>query len=202
MDVCIVSHDGERLVHRNMTAAPDPFLKVITPDRDGLVVAVECPFTWYGLADLCAQEDMPFVLGQALSMKAMHGGQAKNDRIDSQKMATLLRGGLLPNASVYPAEMRASRDWLRRRTHLLRNRAALLAPVQTTNRQDNLPAIGKTIAYKANRAGVAERFDDPAVQKTMALDRELITSDDQRRSDLERCILNTAKHHDAQTLSL
>ena len=46
MYVCIVSHDGEMLVHRNMQAAPEPFLKAIAPYRDGLVVAVECIFTW------------------------------------------------------------------------------------------------------------------------------------------------------------
>jgi len=31
-------------------------------------------------------------------MKAIHGGKAKNDTIDSQKSAALLRGGLLPKA--------------------------------------------------------------------------------------------------------
>ncbi len=44
---CILSQDGEILVHRNMKAAPEPFLKAVAPYRDGLVVAVECIFTWY-----------------------------------------------------------------------------------------------------------------------------------------------------------
>ena len=57
----------------------------------------------------------------------------------------------------------------------MRKRAELLAHVQQTNSQYNLPEIGKKIAYKANREGVAERFDDPAVQKTLAVDLELIT---------------------------
>jgi hypothetical protein len=202
MYVCILSQDGEMLVHRNMKAAPEPFLKAIAPYRDGLVVAVECIFTWYWLADLCAQEDIPFVLGHALYMKAIHGGKAKNDKIDSQKIATLLRGGMLPKAYVYPAGMRATRDLLRRRTHLMRKRAELLAHVQNTNAQYNLPEIGKNIAYKANREGVAERFDDPAVQKTIEVDLALITYDDQMLSDLELFIINTAKQHDANTLYL
>jgi len=108
-----------------MKAAPEPFLKAVAPYRDGLVVAVECIFTWYWLADLCAAQGMPFVLGHALYMKAMHGGKAKNDKIDSPKIAALLRGGLLPQAYVDPAAMRATRDLLRRRTHLRRKRAAL-----------------------------------------------------------------------------
>ena len=55
-------------------------------------------------------------------MKAIHGGKAKNDKIDAHKIAVLLRGGMLPQAYVYPAEMRATRDLLRRRMHLMRKR--------------------------------------------------------------------------------
>ena len=107
-------------------------------------------FTWYWLADLCAEHGLPFVLGQALDMKALHGGTATNDQIDAQNIAVLLRGGMLPQASVSPAERRATRDLLRRRMPLARKRGALLAHVQNTNRQSNLPALGKKIADKTN----------------------------------------------------
>ena len=202
MYVCLMNHNGEILLHRNMKAAPEPFLKAMAPYREGLVVAVECIFTWYWLADLCAQEGIAFVLGHALYMKAIHGGKAKNDKIDSQKIAVLLRGGMLPQAYVYPAPMRATRDLLRRRIHLMRKRAELLAHVQNTNSQYNLPEIGKKIAYKANRDGVAERFADPAVQKSIEVDLTLITHYDQLLTDLELAILKAAKHHDANTLYL
>ena len=135
MYVCVLSQDGEIRLHRNMKAAPEPFLKAVAPYRDGLVVAVECIFTWYWLADLCAQEGIPFVLGHALYMKAIHDGKAKNDKIDSQKIAALLRGGMLPQADVYPAQMRATRDLLRRRTHLMRKPSELLAHVHNTHSQ-------------------------------------------------------------------
>jgi hypothetical protein len=202
LDVCLVRQEGARLVHRHMPAAPAPFLTAMAPYCDGLGVAVACLFTWYGLADLCAQAGMPFVLGHALSMTAMHGGKAKNDTIDSQQIATLLRGGRLPQAYVSPAERRAPRAVLRRRPHLMRKRAALLAHVPHSNAHANVPDIGKQIAYKAQRAGVAERFDAPAVQKPMAVDLALLTSDAQMRSDLARFMRKTAKQHDAPTLYL
>jgi hypothetical protein len=97
-------------------------------------------------------------------MKAIHGGKAQNDTIDAQKIAVLLRGGMVPQAYVYPAAMRATRDLLRRRMHLMRTRAELLAHIQNTNSQDHLPEIRKKIADKANRVGVAERSPEPAVQ--------------------------------------
>src|SRR2546425_2761259 len=151
MYVCILDGGGQVLVHRNVKATAETFLEIVAPYRDDLVVAAECMFTWYWLADVCAAEGIVFVLGHALSMKAIHGGKTKNDKIDSQKIAVLLRGGLLPQAYVYLAAMRATRDLLRRRTPLMRNRAELLAHIQNTNSQYNLPELGKKIAYKATR---------------------------------------------------
>jgi transposase len=199
MYLCILNQAGEIVLHRQMKAAPEPFLKAIAPYRDDLVVCVECIFTWYWLADLCAQEGMPFVLGHALYMKAIHGGKAKNDKIDAHKIAVLLRGGMLPQTYVYPAEMRATRDLLRRRMHLMRKRAELLAHIQNTNSQYNLPEIGKKLAYKANRDGVAERFPEPAIQKSIAVDLTLIDTYDRLLTDLELDLVKTAKAHDAQT---
>jgi transposase len=158
------------------------------------------PGTW--LADLCAHAGIPCVLGHALSMQAIHGGKATHDTIDSHKIAALLRGGMLPQADVYPAARRATRDLLRRRMHLARKRAELLAHVQKTNSQYTLPAIGNKLASKANRDGVAERFADPAVQNSLAVALALIRYDDELLREVELTIRKTAKHHDANTLSL
>jgi transposase len=110
MYVCILDAGGQVLVHRNVQSTPEAFLEIVAPYREDLVVAAECMFTWYWLADVCAAERVAFVLGHALAMKAIHGGKAKNDKIDSHKIASLLRGGLLPQAYVYPAGMRSTRD--------------------------------------------------------------------------------------------
>ena len=200
MSLCVLHQDGEILVHRNMPAGPAPFLKAIAPSREDLVVCVACLFPWYWRADLCARDGLPLVLGPALSRKAMHGGKAQNDTMAAQNMAVRRRGGMLPHASGYPADMRATRDLLRRRIPRMRKRAELLTHVQQTNCQYNLPEIGKKIAYKANRAGVAERFPDPAVQKSIEVDLALIDSYDQLLRDLELAIVTTAKQHDANTL--
>ena len=87
-------------------------------------------------------------------MKAIHGAKAKNDRIDSHKIAVLLKGGALPMSHVYPATMRATRDLLRRRLHFVRQRGHLLAHVQNTYHQYNRESPGKRIAYPANRDGL------------------------------------------------
>ena len=42
-----------------------------------------------------------FLVGHAYYMKAIHGGKAKNDKIDANKIARLLRGGNFPLAYAY-----------------------------------------------------------------------------------------------------
>jgi hypothetical protein len=135
-------------------------------------------------------------------MKAIHGGKATHDTIDAHTSAVWLRGGMLPQAYGYPAAMRATRDRLRRRRSLTRKRAALLAHIQNTNSQYHRPAIGKKLADKANRDGVAERCPDPAVQKSLEVDLALLGSYDPRLNALEWHLVNAAKPHDAHTLYL
>ena len=155
MYVVVTDQAGRVLVERNMKTNAAEWLGLIEPYREDLVVAVECIFTWYWLADLCAKEGIHFVLGHALYMKAIHGGKAKNDKIDAHKIAGLLRGGLLPYAYVYPAQMRSTRDLLRRRLHLVRKRAELLSHILNTNSQCNLPDFGGRIAAASTTRSTA-----------------------------------------------
>ena len=196
MYVCIL--DQARRDSRStriFAARPDPFLEAVAPYRDDLVVAVECIFTWYWLADLCAEEGIPFVLGHALYMKAIHGGKAKNDRIDAHKIAALLRGGMLPQAYVYPRQMRSTRDLLRRRLHLVRNRGQLLAHIQNTNHQYNLPPFARSSPTQATEKASPSSSTTRASRKRRGrprADRPL------RRliRDLELFIVRMAKEHE------
>ena len=122
MYVCILNQAGETLTHRKLPCKPDELLRTLQPYREDLVVGVECLFCWYWVADLCEEQDISFLLGHAYYMKAIHGGKSKNDRIDSHKIAALLRGGNFPLAYVYPRAMRATRDLLRRRLLFARKR--------------------------------------------------------------------------------
>jgi hypothetical protein len=81
------------------------------------------------------------MLGDALDRKAIHGGKAKTDKIDAHKIAVLFRGGILPQANVYPKRMRETRGLLRRRTFLVRRRAEALVHLSATNRQYNQPPV-------------------------------------------------------------
>lgn len=203
MYICVLDHEsGDVLLHRNLRCDPERFLEAVAPYRADLVVCTECIFCWYWLADLCAREGITFVLGHALYMKAIHGGKAKNDRVDSRKIAVLLRAGALPQAYVYPPEMRAPRDLLRRRLFFVRKRGELFAHVRTTFHQYNLPAPSGQLLYQCNRAKVPDAFDDPIVRTSVEADLAMAGHFDGMIRTLERTILEQAKVEDPATLAL
>jgi hypothetical protein len=155
--LCILDQQGAIVFHQNLPADANAFRRAVAPYRDGLVVAAECMFAWYWLADLCQAEGIPFVLGHALYMKAIHGTKTKNDKLDSHKIVLLLRGGNLPVAYVYPKGMRETRDLLRRRSFLVRQRSHLIAHIQNEASQYNLPAFAKRLCHSCEERGKAAR---------------------------------------------
>jgi transposase len=196
----ILDDKGATHLERDVPASPAAVLDALQPYRDGLVVGCECMFAWYWLADLCERQRIPFVLGHALAMKLIHGGKAKNDRLDARKIAGLLRGGLFPLAYVYPKAKRDTRDLLRRRSFFVRQRAQLIAHIQNTNAQYNLPPFPKKLTYKGNRsAGIAERFEHPSTRLSITADLELIASYDTQIAALEAHLLKAAKVDDPTT---
>ena len=132
MYVCLMDRDGKKLVHTNIKNNDfDFFLKLIEPYKHDLTVCCECMFGWYWLADACQAAGLHFVLAHALYLKAIHGGKNKNDRIDSEKIAHLLRSNLIPPAYVYPADKRPLRALLRQRLFFVWRRAELLARIHS-----------------------------------------------------------------------
>ena len=200
MYICILNQAGNILVHKNINTSPQALLNILKPYLPDVVVSVECMFTWYWISDLCLNYNIPFVLGHALYMKAIHGSKTKNDRIDSHKIAALLRGGMIPMADVYPPEMRSTRDLLRRRMHFMYKRAELLAHIQNTRSQYNLPEFNKCISRKRNRAGISEQFEDPSVRKSIELNLTLLKQYDILLNDVELYLIRHAKEHNPNNL--
>src|SRR5205085_8000027 len=109
----------------------------------------------------------------------------------------LLRGGLLPKAHVYPRALRETRDLLRRRTFLVRQRPQFLAHVQNTNSQYNLPPFPKKLTYAGNRtADIAARFPHESTRRAVATDLAMVEHLDGQIGALELYLTRSAKVDD------
>ena len=201
MHLCVLDAAGTVVCDRNLPGHFATLLQALAPFRDDLVIGVECMFGCYWLADRCAEQHLPFVVGHALYMKLIHGAKAKNDRLDAGKSARLLKGGNFPLSYAYPKGMRETRDLLRRRTWLVRHRAGLLTHLQILNAQNNLPPFGKKLSDAANRAelNIPERFPDPSVQRSAVPDLEWIDQLDELIGTVELQLTRTAPVDDVQT---
>jgi transposase len=201
LHLCVLDHAGNIVCDKNLPARPETLLHALAPFREDVILAAECMFAWYWVADRCATEKIPFVIGHALYMKLIHGAKAKNDRIDAGKIARLLKGGNFPLAYVYPKGMRETRDLLRRRNFFVRQRSALMTHLQILNAQYNLPPFSKKLSFAANRAelDIAQRFEDPSVQKSAASNLAVIDCLDEQIAQLELYLVRTAKVEDVQT---
>jgi transposase len=199
----VLDAKGKTVFEKDLPADPDEFLFAIKPYRKNIVVGCECMFAWYWLADLCEDEKIPFALGHALAMKHIHGGKAKNDRIDAGKLAAMLRGGLFPLAYAYPRAKRQTRDLLRRRSYFVRQRASLIAHIVNTNSQFNRPPLPKKLRYSKNRsAAIATQFADPSTQLMIASDLAMIDHYDAQIREMEGYLVRNAKVDDAVTFGL
>jgi len=200
--VCIQDSAGNVLLHKECAANPESLMALIAPYLDDLLIGVECMHCWYWVADFCEDQGISFILGHALYMRAIHGGKAKNDRIDSLKIAQLMRGGNFPLAYVYPRQMRSTRDLLRRRTSLVRHGANLKAHVANTTSQYNLPPNRVNLKNVSAREQLRHAFPDEGVQQMINLDMAVLECYHRELSQTEWYLEQQAKKHQPVYLSL
>jgi transposase len=98
--------------------------------------------------------------------------------------------------------MRATRDLLRRRNHLMRKRAELIAHIQNTISQYNLAPLEHPIQKRCDREGLLAHFPDPQVRNSVALDLAMIEQYDALLPKLERHIRACAKQHERKAFTL
>jgi len=193
--VCIIDQEGNTLVHKEISADPKKLYELLKPYIGNIVVGVECMHCWYWVSDFCNEIGVDFILGHALYMKAIHGGKAKNDRIDSFKIANLIRGGNFPLAYVYPKEMRATRDLLRRRMKIVQHGADLKAHVVNTTSQYNLPPNKVNLKNVSAREQLRSAFPDLSVQKNINLNMAILDCYAEQLSKVEWYVEQQAKQH-------
>ena len=196
-----MDRSGEIRFHRNLKNDFSLLQQALKPYRRSLSGGVESTYNWYWLADGCHQEGIPFHLGHALYMKAIHGGKKKNDKIDSRTLADCTN--YFPLAYPYPQKMRATRDLLRRRHRFVALRGEGYTHIQNIfSQQANFNICSEEVRKKTTRRNIPSRLDDPDLSMTVDCDLDLIDTLDAMIYKVEKQVLAQAKHHDRKALSI
>jgi len=196
MYISVLDKEGAVLFQRNMANRFDIFKKYVERFLPELVVGVESSCYYYWLADACKAAEIPFYLGHAYYMKAISGGKVKNDRVDSRKIADLLRSNLFPLAYDYPREMRSTRDLLRRRHFFVWRRASTYSHLQVICMQHGIIELERKIVKdKQGRNDLPKLFADKELQLLISSDLKFIEFLDPVIAQLERHIRGKARYH-------
>ena len=203
MYLCVMDKEGNKLLHKNIkTHDRECFLELVAPYRHDLTVACESTFNWYVVSDMCEDAGIPFVLGHAFYMKAIHKSKVKNDRADSETIASLLRGNLLPTGYVCRRQARSVRDLFRRRAYLVRQRAALEAHLTGMGHLYDFKAASQDFKRRTGRRQAYARQlpDDLGVQMSAAADLRLIEALRVEILSIEKAVMRHAKGFDQELL--
>ena len=194
--LCVLDRDGQEPLRPQPARRPrSPSSKPCSPSATASSSAASACTAGTGSPTPAATHDIPFALGHAWAMKAVHGSKTKCDRHDAEAIARLLRGGNFPLAYAYPKERRGLRDLLRARLRLVRQRAELYGHVHTARRQANLPPVSSDVKYKSKRGGVTADIADPFVRRRVETHLALLEPLDTTIRRLEAEIEEAAKEH-------
>src|SRR5262245_815213 len=122
--IAVLTADGELTHHRlpnDLAQLQSFFAQLPTPSP----IAIEASGTWWWLVDLLERLGHQPVLSHPKATKAIAAARLKNDKVDAQRLARLLRGELLPTVWIPPAALREARELVRHRITLVWLRSAV-----------------------------------------------------------------------------
>lgn len=136
-------------------------LKGFLCGRPTKIVIEACGF-WMDIYDKLMAEGYEVTLAHATRIKAIASAKLKNDKIDSQILADLLRCNLIPEAWAPPEEVREQRDLVRFRCTLMQNRTRIKNKIRAILLKRGLHYNSQDI-WKRKRRKLLEGLDDSRV---------------------------------------
>jgi transposase len=151
----------EKRLDNNLSIIQE-FLQPCQNDINGIVV--ESTYNWYWLVDGLMEQGYPLHLANTLAIQQYNGIKYTNDQTDARYLAHLLRLGILPTGFIYPKQMRAVRDVLRRRLLLVKQKTAQLLSLQSTISRHTGQRLTSPKVKQLTPDDIAICLADPAVQ--------------------------------------
>jgi transposase len=114
----VLTEDGEISQQRlpNDPGRLEQFFAELPPHTP---VAIDASGTWWWLVDLLEHLGHAPILSHPKQTKAIAAARLKNDRVDAERLARLLRGDRLPTVWIPSAALREARELVRHRVQLV-----------------------------------------------------------------------------------
>jgi transposase len=174
--VGLIDEQNKVLYLRRLPNDLDTILKELAPFQEqieGLVV--ESTYNWYWLNDGLQEAGYEVHLANTTAMVQYSGLKYTDDNSDALWLAKVWRLGLLPEGYIYPKELRAVRDLLRKRSRLVQQRTANVLSIQNLFARNRGHGISANEVKRLSVERVGELIEDGylalAIQSTLVVMR-------------------------------
>jgi len=192
---CVISiiNDKDHLVSEkrlpNALEVITGHLAAYRSDLAGIVV--ESTYNWYWLVDGLMADGHIVKLANTAAIQQYNGIKHTNDQTDARYLAHLLRLGILPEGYIYPKELRAVRDLLRRRLLLVRQKTLQHLSLQSLVARHTGIRLGNAQVKKQTHESLADMLPNKTVLMAAHSALDLMNAFSSEISSLEREILST-----------
>jgi transposase len=128
---CVLGENGKEHDSRIIPNSPELLEKYFMTIPKPFVIAVETTYNWYFFVDIAEKYADKVYLADSYAVKAFAKRHKKTDKIDARLIATLLHKGYLPTVTIADKATRNTRELLRYRINLVRDRTRLIARIKT-----------------------------------------------------------------------
>ena len=190
----ICNRDGTEVFRRRVKAnlpavntAMDPYWSQVE------AMGVESTFNWYWFVDGLREQGHEVRLGNPAQMKQYDGLKSTDDRSDARWLAEMVRLGIFPVCHVYPREVRAVRDALRRRQLFVRRRTQVVLSLESLLVRYGLDSPGSRGVQQWTKKDVEATGLEPFVQLQLRTLLEAVHCSDRLAKQIESAVIKFIK---------
>ncbi len=158
----VIDDNDKRLFEKRLPNDLEVVCSALEPFRESLSgVVVESTYNWYWLVDGLQEQGYTMLLANPAAIQQYKGLKHTDDKWDSFWLAHMLRLGILPKGYIYPKEMRAVRDLLRRRLLFVQQRTTQILSLQSMITRNLGRRMSGNDIKKLKVEDADELFDSP-----------------------------------------
>lgn len=196
--IAVVDENGKRMMTKKVRNEPGDVIKILKSLPGEIVgVVVESTYNWYWIVDAMMDAGYRAHLANPSKVQKYKGLKHSDDRHDAFWLAELLRLGILPEGYIYPRAERSVRDLLRKRSHLVRLRTALILGLESiiTRNSGRKPRLRDLQVLTENRV-TPLLGDDACILLAGRVSKESIDFLARQIHVIERAILSRVQMRD------
>ena len=192
----VIDEEDNRLVQIKLKNDMNLILKILSPYKEELRgVVIESIFNWYWLVDGLMEKGYRVHLANPAAIQQYKGLKHAADKHSAFWLAHLLRLNLLPEGYIYPKEIRAVRDLLRKRMQLVQIRTANILSIQNLFSRNTGSKINTREIQKMARKNGEQFHSNPDLSMAIQSNLAVVAALDEQIKLLEKTVLQRVELH-------